>query len=56
MSLSIPPDAMARLNMFAAMSDRSSRKTLGERDPEGRADVRVESRQAFRPEAGNKMS
>lgn len=56
MSLSIPPDAMARLNMFAAMSDRSSRKTLGERDVEGRVAVRVEPQQAFRPETGSKIS
>ena len=34
MSLSIPPDALARLNMFRVMSDRTSQAARGESDDE----------------------
>ncbi|HUY92043.1 MAG TPA: hypothetical protein VMV10_25100 [Pirellulales bacterium] len=53
MSLSIPPDAMARLNMFRAMSDRISQEASCEPDAERSAaiDAGIESREAFSHEA-----
>lgn len=51
MSLSIPPDALARLNMFQVMSDRSSQAARGE--SEGERCAEIAAQQDFRPETGD---
>lgn len=50
MALSIPPDTMARLLRFQAMSDRFAVESVGNRDLEfGRgAVVTLETKQAYR--------
>lgn len=51
MSLSIPPDAMARMIMFQAMSDRNSQEIPHE--PNGGCRLDVEIHPARRSETGS---